>query len=244
MRRLLSMAALFGSLCVMLGMGCHALADPAGNDAGQSRERSEKSGLWVSWNSVEETEAIGRYTKLGYGGSELPETAAHVDEGGPWIITRDNETGLIWEVKTATEGLRYRANTYTWFDPNPETNGGYDGTPNGGDCTGSACDTGSYIEALNVQKFGGFSDWRMPNVRELGSLVNTETYNPAIDTRWFPNTMSHGYWSSTTYVLDSTLAWVVPFYHGLVNHYGSKSGAYHVRAVRKENRSEVAFLSE
>ena len=36
------------------------------------------------------------YTKMGQGGGTiLIDNAAHVDDGGPWIISRDNVTGLI-----------------------------------------------------------------------------------------------------------------------------------------------------
>lgn len=184
----------------------------------------------------------GSYTKLGHGGAELPETADHIDDGGPWLMTRDNKTGLIWEVKSRLPGLRFKGNTYSWYDPDPSSNGGQSGTQNGGCCEGSPCDTASFIQAINKMEFGGFSDWRLPNVRELGSLVNSETYNPSINTAWFPNTVPNGYWTSTTYVLDKDLAWVVPFYHGLVNYYGNKSGCFHVRAVRKETDKTAAYM--
>ncbi len=187
-------------------------------------------------------ESPGSYTKLGHGGAELPETADHIDDGGPWLMTRDNKTGMIWEVKSALPGLRFKGNTYTWYDPDPDSNGGQSGTQNGGCCDGSSCDTGSFLQAINEMEFGGFSDWRLPNVRELGSLVNSETYNPSIDTAWFPNTVPNGYWTSTTYVLDKDLAWVVPFYHGLVNYYGNKSRCFHVRAVRKDTGEAVAYM--
>ncbi len=39
-----------------------------------------------------------RYTKLGQGGTELPDDATQAQG---WLMTRDNETGLIWEVKTS-----------------------------------------------------------------------------------------------------------------------------------------------
>ena len=95
------------------------------------------------------------YTKLGHGGVALPDDAVHEDDGGPWIMTRDNVTGLTWELKTQEDGLRRRGNTYTWYDPDPDTNGGDAGTQDGGECTGSHCDTHSFVEALNEALFGG-----------------------------------------------------------------------------------------
>ena len=41
------------------------------------------------------------YTKLGHEGAELDDHEVHVDYGGSWIMTRDNLTGLIWEIKTS-----------------------------------------------------------------------------------------------------------------------------------------------
>jgi hypothetical protein len=43
------------------------------------------------------------------------------------------------------------------------------------------------------------SDWRLPNIKELGSIVDTSVRDPAIDETAFPNTMSERYWSSTTW---------------------------------------------
>ena len=106
------------------------------------------------------------YTKLGYGGAVLADDALHVDDGGPWIMNRDNVTGLIWELKRE-DGLQSKDNTYSWYDPNPETNEGDPGFQDRGNCTGSTCDTHSYIQALNTQNFGGFSDWRMPEIKSI-----------------------------------------------------------------------------
>ena len=172
------------------------------------------------------------YTKLGHGGTVLPDNADHVDDGGPWIMTRDNVTGLIWELKrNESPHLQNRDNTYTWYDPNPETNGGNAGAQNGGTCAGSDCDTYSYIQTLNGQQLGGFSDWRLPTRAELSSLVNRGFVRSAIDTDFFPNTVSAYYWSSTTLAVYTSYAWHVGFYYGHVSHL-YKSYSYYVRAVR------------
>lgn len=46
---------------------------------------------------------------------------------------------------------------------------------------------------------GGFDDWRVPNVKELMSLVERQCIRPAVNTRVFPALPRDGFWSSTTY---------------------------------------------
>ena len=79
--------------------------------------------------------------------------------------------------------------------------------------------------------FDGKSDWRLPNVRELYSLVNIVRYNPTIDTTIFPNTQVNFYWSSTMCPLPSDGALFVRFDHSRIANTVT-SGSLYVRAVR------------
>jgi len=144
------------------------------------------------------------YTKLGHGGAVLEDNALHVDEGGLWIMTRDNVTGLIWEVKTNAN----RNDRYNWSNAH-----------------------NIFIAELNSGGFGGFSDWRLPEIKELSLLVNSGVINPAIDNAWFPKTVSSNYWSSTTNARNTYYAWLIYFDHGYVSNL-NKSNSYYVRAVR------------
>ena len=76
----------------------------------------------------------------------------------------------------------------------------------------------------------GYTDWRLPNIRELESIVDWSTYSPAIDPV-FDCRSSH-YWSSSTYVDYPDFAWFVDFGNGYVNYYGRKDHDYYVRCVR------------
>jgi hypothetical protein len=142
------------------------------------------------------------YTKLDAAGNEL------LDSAPSWCMVKDNVTGLIWEVKTDDGSIHDKGNQYNW------------------DKAQSV-----FITELNTENLGGFSDWRLPTVKELSYIVNSGTHNPAINTAYFPNTMSSGYWSSTTYAGGTGSAWGVGFEVGVGGDYG-KSLSFFVRAVR------------
>jgi len=83
-----------------------------------------------------------------------------------------------------------------------------------------------YCETLALDGGG----WRLPNKKELLSLVDYTKYNPGIDAV-FNHTSSNDYWSSTTSAYYTSYAWIVYFRNGYTG-YNDKSGFYYVRCVR------------
>lgn len=144
-----------------------------------------------------------KYTKISNKGTALASTATLGTGDNDWACTRDDNTNLIWEIKTSDKGLRDKDSLYSWYDSNPATNKGYAGLADGekGKCTGGiACDTEAYVKAVNEQGLCGFKDWRLPTFRELVSLLKLDVppMSPMIDTTYFPNTVGLRNWTSTT----------------------------------------------
>lgn len=83
----------------------------------------------------------------------------------------------------------------------------------------------------NNLQLAGQSDWRLPSIQELQTIVDESNVDPAIDTTAFPNTLSSVFWSSSPHADDSSSAWYVTFGYGEV-HYDFVGAADRVRCVR------------
>jgi hypothetical protein len=116
----------------------------------------------------------------------------------------DAKTGLTW--RRCSEGQSWSGST----------------------CVGSA-DTFTHEQALAHAKTQ--SGWRLPNVKELSSLVDSSRVNPAIDITAFPATPSAWYWSSSPYAGWAGVAGGVGFGGGQVG-FNWRDYLNHVRLVR------------
>ena len=157
------------------------------------------------------------YSKLDVTGNVISDSA------NSWSMIKDNNTGLIWENKTNDGSIHDKNKTYFWSDIQTE-----------------------FIAQLNSTKFGGFSDWRLPTIKELISTINHAQLYPsvAINDNYFYNTIAASYWSSTNIAEGSSYAWTVNF------NYGNPAYKYHsqeplyVRAVRGiTNESQNHFIN-
>ena len=138
--------------------------------------------------------------------------------GSDWACTKDNVTGLVWEIKTASNtDLRFSGHNYTWYSANAATNGGVAGDTGSNTCNAtlpsSLCNTDAYVTAVNAATLCGNSDWRLPSVLELQSLIDyakTGVSSLTVDTAFFPGTIADAfYWSNTTRSFSLGLAYTV-----------------------------------
>jgi hypothetical protein len=97
-------------------------------------------------------------------------------------------------------------------------------------CKKSPCSWKDALKYCEGLEYGTYKNWRLPNVKELTSLVNygRSSTDPASD---FPDMPESSFWSSSTNVIFLSNAWFVFFYYGTVGHYGKTNKTY-VRCVR------------
>ncbi|WP_205273126.1 Lcl C-terminal domain-containing protein [Leptospira ainazelensis] len=109
--------------------------------------------------------------------------------------------------------------------------------------SGTGCLTGSFAPSnwknalshctgLGLGPAG--NPWRLPSVNELRTLVDHNFNDPALVERsgnFFPNTQNGDYWTATTFLPDSTQAFIVSFADGTVEAYSKTGVTKEVRCV-------------
>jgi hypothetical protein len=134
-------------------------------------------------------------------------------------IVIDNVTGLQWQDNESITKQWLTDENYNTCDNNNSSTACYD-------TSGDTATT--YCESLTL---GGYSDWRLPSIEELETLVDDGRYNPAVTTKVFQHISSSNYWSSTTDAYYTSVAWYVYFFYGYSVGI-RKTNNFYVRCVR------------
>ncbi len=182
------------------------------------------------------------FTKISNSGNPLAPAAALGAGPANWACTRDNVTGLVWEVKVDDDTHpRHRGWTYTWYNSTGANDGGSAGTSAGGAClTTDRCDTEKFVADVNAVGLCGANDWRMATREELRSIMHYGRAAPAIDPDYFPDvTMLDFFWTGSPYSGDPATAGNVGLRNAAWNFaadgrsgIGYKATALRVRLVR------------
>lgn len=119
---------------------------------------------------------------------------SQLQDNGDGTVT-DTQTGLMW--KQCSEGQ------------------------SGNDCSSGMAEAFEWQSALqwaqvvnNSGGFAGFTDWRVPNIKELSSLVERQCAEPAINLMRFPNTPTAIYISASAVTGKMYGAWFVNLRYG------------------------------
>ena len=89
------------------------------------------------------------------------------------------------------------------------------------------------VDRMNREAPGGRGDWRLPNIRELESLVDTGVHTPALPPDHPFGEIPDGTWSSTTSVYEPRYAWVLYTRDGAVGVGFKAKAEFHAWAVRR-----------
>jgi hypothetical protein len=72
-------------------------------------------------------------------------------------------------------------------------------------------------------------DWRLPNLKELGSLLDLGQYGPALPSGHpfdgITGVTGNRFWSSTTYAPRTSEAWYIEMYNGVTDAFDKNSYA-------------------
>lgn len=94
--------------------------------------------------------------------------------------------GMSWDGSTCTG----QSHTYTWNDAL------------------------EVVSEFNAKKVGGRSNWRLPKVEELNTIVEKQCFKPAINLEAFPFSPESGFWTDSSLDGAQPRVWIVHFLHG------------------------------
>ena len=167
-----------------------------------------------------------------------PNSAVRFVDNGDGTVC-DHQTGLMWEIKDASDGTADYDNpddvdnNYTWTSA---ADGDYT-NPDGTAFTDFLARlNGAIADGAVRGQLGGHNDWRLPTGLELLTILNIlycSNFPVCIDPIFGPTSIATDYWSSTSYASNPNVAWGAFFSDGDGGMFSvDKTSAVRVRAVR------------
>jgi len=182
---------------------------------GQQFPATGQTTCWDTNGNVIACSGTGQDGQIQAGGA-----LAYADNGDGTIT--DLNTHLMWEKKDQSGSIQDESTLYTWADA-----------------------LSTFIGGLNAGAgFARHTDWRLPNEKELPSIINFQNLAPAASADFNANcapgctvmtcscTQSGLYWSSTTHQVNTFTAWFVDFFDGSPGLSIKSRNCGYVRAVR------------
>lgn len=132
-------------------------------------------------------------------------------------VVRDDKTGLMWQ--RCSLGQRWDGSNQQCLNDNSQ--------PFNFTWTQA-------LAAAASSRYAGYDHWRLPNKKELGSILDLHCLQPAINSSLFPDAPSGRYWSSTPVIYsDQFYAWYVDFKDGGYGNLANDNNLW-VRLVRDD----------
>ena len=97
--------------------------------------------------------------------------------------------------------------------------------------TGTAINWQTALQSCENLDYGGYSDWRLPSIKELATVKDYSYASPAFDPMVFPMSAVNRYWSSTTNTTNIAAAWAIDVSDS-TNYTTGKTTLYFTRCVR------------
>ena len=135
----------------------------------------------------------------------------------------DQHTGLMW--MTCTYGQTYSSGSCT-------------GTATSGDWEDAFAAADTSNAANNGDGTYGHKDWRLPNKKELSSIVDLGNTPSTVNQTIFPSTQGAAYWTSTPSAADDSKAFTIDFTTATYGAATRSTNAIYVRLVRDITATE------
>ena len=150
------------------------------------------------------------------------------------------KTGQTASYRMGDEGAKSKGKGFSYTDSSNSVTDNVTGLMWAKDGAGAGCLNNSSVvwsSAIDWAvglTFDGYSDWRLPNVTELQSILVRDAGqgSPYINATYFTGTKSGSYWTATTPPYAADFAMMVDFNNGGVSCDVKSTYRYYVRAVR------------